>query len=717
MSERSKTAGERRPAPRVSARDVRTAAVRAAVVALTLAATWLAGWLPALEAPLGDLLVRSLPDRDAGTAGVAAVVIDDRTLEAFGPLPIPRERLAAAVRELEASGASGIVVDLILTAPTEGDAELASAFSTIPHVLAAAFDDHGGWILPEASFGGARHAAHAFVEIGAGGVARTIMSTKQRADLALPALAVAAAQLLQPEQALVPGVELRPEFHPAPSAIPSASLLDLLSGAADRGLFRNRVAFVGISATGAGDHAVVPTGRRGRPEPGVLVHASAAASLIAGRLLVGPGLASLMLGVFTVAFAVDLMRSALGTFRLSLLAGLVAVVVVTALAAASMFGMLLPIGSLVLAVPLAALLREGTEVRAADREATHQLQALAAAVGHPVNGATAGGAAGRLAAVRALQTELTRRSELQHALLEGLEEGVVLWNAEGSPLLANRAWERLWGAVPSADELIPGVIERDGRFLQVATADLGTRRLGLVRDVTADHRLEVRKREMQRLVSHELRTPLASVAGLADMLGRYELDRSEQRRVADLIGGEARRLVEMTGTFLDLERLAGGGWPDDRETFDLAGLVAGRCAVLAAAAATRHQTLSVGAGDPAPVSGTAALLERVVDNLVGNALKFSPEGSTIEVEVARGPDTVRLEVSDHGPGIPEEARGRLFERFYRVPGSSVGGSGLGLAFVREAVLWHRGRVDVTSEIGHGSTFTVELPTAGEDSVA
>jgi len=688
--------------------------VRAVVVATVLAAAWAAGWLPALEAPVGDLLVRAAPTSDPSTAGVAAVVVDDRTLEVLGPLPVPREQLAAAVRRLAAAGAVGVALDLILAGPARGDAELATELAAIPHVLAAAFDDHGGWVLPESSFGGARHAAHAFVEVGSGGVARTIVATKQRGGLVLPALSLAVARMLRSDLRITPGVVLRPAFQPPPARIASASLLDLLEGRADPDLWRGRVVFVGVSATGAGDRAVVPTGRRGLLEPGVLVHASAAASVRAGRLLAGPGLASLVLGALAVVFGVDLARTALGTFRPALLVGSVALVLVAATVAAEAFGVLLPVVSLVMAVPLAALLREGAEARAADREATRQLRALAAAVGHRGEDTAARGAAARIEAVRTLQAELTRRSELQQALLEGLEEGVVLWDAAGAPLLANHAWERLWGTVPAAEEVLPGVVEKSGRVLEATTAELGGRRLGLVRDITADHQLEARRREMQRLVSHELRTPLASVAGLADMIGRYELDRGEQRRVADLIGGEARRLVEMAGTFLDLERLSGGAWPDERGTLDLATLVAGRCEVLAAAAATRDQTLTVDAADTATVRGAATLLERVVDNLIGNALKFSPEGSAVAVAVLRRGNTARLEVTDRGPGIPQDARERLFERFYRVPGSTAGGSGLGLAFVREAVQWHGGRVEVTSEVGHGSTFAVQLPLVEED---
>ena len=101
----------------------------------------------------------------------------------------------------------------------------------------------------------------------------------------------------------------------------------------------------------------------------------------------------------------------------------------------------------------------------------------------------------------------------------------------------------------------------------------------------------------------------------------------------------------------------------------------------------------------------------MIDNLVGNVFHHTPEGTPASIEVRGDGTTVALSVRDGGPGIPAEALPRLFERFYRVPGSREGGSGLGLAMVREIAEWHGGCVKVESEPGLGTTFTVELPAA------
>jgi signal transduction histidine kinase len=261
----------------------------------------------------------------------------------------------------------------------------------------------------------------------------------------------------------------------------------------------------------------------------------------------------------------------------------------------------------------------------------------------------------------------------------------------------------MWADTPQAE------IEREGEPREIEVWPVEGGRLGLIRDLSARRELERRRRETQRLVSHELKTPLASIAGFGSMLERYPMSEEELKRVAGLIRGEAERLGEMVRVFLDLERLGAGQLEAERQKLDLSELVRRRCEFLAPPAVGRGQEIVLEAPEPVEVHGAPELLERVVDNLVGNALKYAPEGSVVEVTVAENGSAAIFAVRDHGPGIPAEALPRLFERFYRVPGSPAGGSGLGLALVREVAQWHGGSVEVSSAPGEGARFTVRLP--------
>jgi signal transduction histidine kinase len=169
----------------------------------------------------------------------------------------------------------------------------------------------------------------------------------------------------------------------------------------------------------------------------------------------------------------------------------------------------------------------------------------------------------------------------------------------------------------------------------------------------------------------------------------------------------------MVTAFLDLERLGSGHWDDEARPVDLGNLVASRLELLEAAAAGRDQTIAHSIATGGLVRGVPALLDRVVDNLVGNAIKYSKHSDRIEVEVSRKADRIALTVRDHGPGIPRESQHRISDRFYRVPGSSGSGAGLGLALVKEIVDWHGGCMTLESEPGVGSAFTVRLPTFEE----
>jgi two-component system sensor histidine kinase VicK len=298
-----------------------------------------------------------------------------------------------------------------------------------------------------------------------------------------------------------------------------------------------------------------------------------------------------------------------------------------------------------------------------------------------------------------------------------MEEGVVLWGRDGTVLEANPAARRLWGGLPRLDDVIEAVAEagegevrRGGVDLALHLTPVEGGRLALIRDISAERDLERRRREMQRLVSHELKTPLASIGGLGETLERYQLTDEELRRIASLIRGEAGRLQEMVTVFLDLERLGAGQWDGAAAWVDFSALVRRRLELLAAAAQAAGKTLVTSIDDDCRVHGVETLLERLVENLVGNALKYSFREASIEVAVHRTADQVFFEVGDQGPGIAPDALPHLFERFYRAPGTEGTGAGLGLAFVKEVVDWHGGCIDVDSELGVGSRFVVTLPT-------
>ena len=538
-----------------------------------VALLWLAGWMAPLERPVGDLLLR-LP-RPGATAPppLVALLIDDAAVAELGPLPWPRARLAALVRGARDAGARAVVLDVILSEPTSeaDDSALAEALGAGPSAVAAVLRPDGGWLLPLPRFGGAERAAHAHAEVSSDGVVRVVSATKQAGGRPLPALAVATARLAGWSGSVAPGQPLRPDFQVTPDAIPVLTVTSLLASPAAAARLRGRVAMIGVSASGAGDRFVVPVGNRSRPNPGVLVHAAVATSLLRGGLVKTLPPWGAWLLATALAGAIQIVRSQRGSLGPLALTGFVALVAASALPTLWVCRVLLPLISLLTAVVVSALVREVIEAKAAERATAVLLRSL---LEEPPAGPlrVPRGARGRLDLALRLQDRLRKDRDLRRTLLEGLGEGVALWDHAGEPQLTNAAFERLWGEVPRLDEVAEASgrpvgawsetgrveVDRNGRTLEVEVRRLGDRHLGLVRDLTARRELDRQRREMQRLVSHELKTPLASIAGFGSMLERYELSPDELRRVASLVRGEAERLGEMVRTFLDLERLGSG---------------------------------------------------------------------------------------------------------------------------------------------------------------
>lgn len=219
------------------------------------------------------------------------------------------------------------------------------------------------------------------------------------------------------------------------------------------------------------------------------------------------------------------------------------------------------------------------------------------------------------------------------------------------------------------------------------------------------------------IASHELKTPLTSLLGYAELLQRRARrgNVSEERteRVMQVMVDQALRLNKMVLTLFDLSRLQTGQLSIEHAPVDVAALAA-RIVDEVEPTIERHTLHLQCVGEPLVISGDELRLEQVIQNLIQNAIKYSPDGGPISVRVAPEGGGVQISVQDRGLGIPQESLPRIFRRFYRAENAEpyqISGMGVGLYVAKQIVDLHGGRVDVESAEGSGSTFIVWLPVA------
>ena len=244
--------------------------------------------------------------------------------------------------------------------------------------------------------------------------------------------------------------------------------------------------------------------------------------------------------------------------------------------------------------------------------------------------------------------------------------------------------------------------------------------VGVLRDVTRLERTEAMRRTFVADVSHELRTPIASIAAAAETLGGAEPDDSERSELVALIQRQSARMQELIEDLMDLAQIESGAVELVEESVPVAEMLREVARDLAADAARRRITVTVGGAESARVQADRRRLLQVARNLLDNAIKFSPEGSPVALEAVAGLERAGFDVSDRGPGIPRTEREKIFQRFYQVDRSrskNRPGTGLGLAIVKHLLQLHGGTVEVESGPAGGSVFRVRLraaPAAGTD---
>ena len=572
-----------------------------------------------------DMLLRLSPTRvSLARESVVLLAIDDETVGRYGPLPLNRAVVAAALTRIASAEPKVLVVDVLLSEKTReaDDTSLADALSRFPRVVLAAAlearqdDGQARWLTPLPEFRRQAFAlGHVHFEPDRDGLARTLLLTKANADNRYWALGFEAfrAALGAPG----PPTEYAKEVRVGNRFVPAAdsngrllwihydgpegyfrrvSLASVLDGRAPASSFAEKVVILGVTAQGAGDRFYTPFSA-GLGMSGIEIHANIFSTLLDSAYQSPLSSPLELMSLFAIA---ALVATAAWWHQGRLLApvtitGVVAIPVISYWMLRA--GVIVPVASL-LVIQVAASL------------------------------------AGFLAQTRFIRSRL--------------------------------------------GEAIAG--RQDYAF-----------------------RLQA--------VAHEIKTPLTAIHASSQLMTEPDVPENKKEEIAQRIHKEAGRLSGVVTTFLDVERISAGVLKLQRREVELSALVSD--AVERAGLLALKKKIGIEQDlEPGTVAADGELLQFAVYNLLINAVKYSPDGSSIRITLRSGPHAARLIVADQGCGIEPAEQRHIFERFYRTKrhrDDAKGGSGVGLALVKEIVTQHGGTIEVVSTPGRGSTFSVSLP--------
>ena len=341
-----------------------------------------------------------------------------------------------------------------------------------------------------------------------------------------------------------------------------------------------------------------------------------------------------------------------------------------------------------------------------------------------------------------LEAVENERNKLDTLFLH-MTDGVVAFGRDGSVLHSNPAVSQMLGREVSfydydalfgdkfpmkkvlslqRPDFVSGELTARERILELYLAPFSDGEDGgvmaVLHDVTAQRKNDEMRKEFVANVSHELRTPLTNVRSYAETLrDNDDVPREMENNFLDIIISEVDRMTHIVQDLLTLSRLDSGRAELKMARFSLREALDSVCRAVELEARRRGHTLVRSYGETLPmVTGDRSRLEQVMMNVVGNAIKYTPDGGTITVDAGLRGRRAWIEVSDTGIGIPEQDRERIFDRFYRVDKArsrESGGTGLGLSIAREIVLRHHGSIGLTDHEGPGTTVRIVLPIRQE----
>ena len=337
--------------------------------------------------------------------------------------------------------------------------------------------------------------------------------------------------------------------------------------------------------------------------------------------------------------------------------------------------------------------------------------------------------------------QLTEQQNRLNGVLQGMDDGVLAAGGDnlilflnqsarnllqkmdlkvGVPLsgslLVNQIAELMRAAAQNGSTPTRTVIAEGERQYSVYTAPISGQKtaasLAVITDVTRMRNLEEMRSEFVANVTHELKTPLTSIRGSIELLKSADRDEKTRRYFYDVLDIEAERLQHLIDDMLVLSRIENAKDDPAAQPCSVADAARNCVGRMSAVAKKNQVSISLNLDEDIYVSCSPTRLEQLLGNLIENAVKYNVPNGRVTVTSLRQKKMAVVRVQDTGIGIAKEHFGRLFERFYRVDASrsrAVGGTGLGLSIVKHLVALYGGDVEVDSEVGQGSTFTVRLP--------
>jgi signal transduction histidine kinase len=271
--------------------------------------------------------------------------------------------------------------------------------------------------------------------------------------------------------------------------------------------------------------------------------------------------------------------------------------------------------------------------------------------------------------------------------------------------------------------LIPYLFYRNLRVFPLATsasvAWLGTLtaasyyHLVVRRNLLIEQASRERYQQAMHFVTHEMRTPLSAIQGSSELISRYALPEEKRKQIADLINSESKRLARMVEIFLNVERLSAGQMELRQEPISVQEMVEVCVKRVRPLAERKHIAISLQPiAAELHLTGDRELMEYACYNLLTNAVKYSPQHTEVSVTAWKDDARIRIAVNDQGIGMDQKEVKQIFQKFYRTKKaeeSGEAGTGIGLSIVQQIVEQHGGRIEVTSQLGAGSCFTLVMP--------